>query len=1247
MKDRPTREIERQLQALRLRVRRVQLMRGGLLMGAVFLGGLLISMAADWIFAPLPAGARWTIFLLWMGALVWAGFVGFAPFFQKLSLIRIARWLESRHPELEERLSSALELSGQNAASAELLESLVQAAEEDALLLDASNEVRAGRGTKRWRWMASAAALILLLTLIFAPRVASRLIVRSVAPFSNLGNAGAFQLILRPGDLEVMAGGAIEVRLDYSGADPPEIILDLANGTQVAQPFRKEKEGWIYRMEPARESFLYRARAGRALSDHYSATVHPQPRILEGTLKRVFPKYTGLLDEEGDVMEGVEAVIGTDVALSARLNTPVQSTWIELPSGQELPFHVENSSEGASVSGSIFMTGGLVGEAILRSRHRLGNEVELVRFPLRALEDRAPEVTFLSPQQMEIKVHPSDEIPLGYEVKEDFGLKSVVLELEGGGAVREEMDCELPLKIGSLRSELYRGSKSLRVAELMERFQGTSEVRVRLRAEDKRPPRLQGPGRGFSGWLVIRIDQGAQSLAQRVLTDEHRDARDGIEKAIRATREAEQKMQQNHSHLVKGERNEHSQKLTAATQEKLGEAQAELKELAARMEQGIHAAKVPEVVEAAGKVSKALRSFEEVPLQDGRDERHKEMEEAFTHTREAIKQLEQIRNQIDQDKSKVDDLARLESLAQKQRELARQANKQAEKLPQEKDFTQWQEKQKAVAEEVKSQLWNRPEAMAEVLGQQAEEARELAEKSRDIAAEQKALSELAGAIEQGEDVQSESEQDVREQIKQAQQSLAQDISKASHGGERVDGVKESLKEAAREAREMVGQIAQKKDEQAMQSAERSEGSLRKASDLSTGNEASGNPRPSSSKLTDLADRQEALALSAEALANDDPMKAARFLAESQQARSERSVEKLEELLETEQGSIAGEIQKQLTQAREAMSPLANEWSEAAARAQSAKEAFQNKSLPAAAEEAGQSAESLKTTAAKAQELAKSGSVEASAATAVLSRLAECQEQVAKAAQALSAGQMKEALTQLQELSQAEASSLRGKIQSIPQLHGSALGQAGHESQRGEQQAKQAYREAGQGNLGQAVRQHGEAERSFEKTASSLEKAARQLAEQAQKVAQQPERQHLAPTGAGEMAEAFRRTGQAAREEGAAGAAKRASQAAKALAEAAQSSRQQMQGRSPAQPSAPDQRDQPTGMLGEDATDVPMRQEEQAGGVPPELARLGIDAEDWEKIQNSLNKDVGGEGDPEVPADYRGLVKDYFQTMSEQ
>ncbi|MCB1131053.1 MAG: hypothetical protein KDN05_07985, partial [Verrucomicrobiae bacterium] len=123
------------------------------------------------------------------------------------------------------------------------------------------------------------------------------------------------------------------------------------------------------------------------------------------------------------------------------------------------------------------------------------------------------------------------------------------------------------------------------------------------------------------------------------------------------------------------------------------------------------------------------------------------------------------------------------------------------------------------------------------------------------------------------------------------------------------------------------------------------------------------------------------------------------------------------------------------------------------------------------------------------------------------------------------------------------------------------------------------------------------------------------------------------------AEAFQQASQASEAASGAQAADHAQQASQALQQAAAEGRARMQGRrSQGQPGQP----------GEQPGDFPQegpRMPDADPGVPPELAKLGISAEDWEKIQASLRSDVGAGGAEGLPEDYRELVKEYFQNMA--
>jgi len=134
-----------------------------------------------------------------------------------------------------------------------------------------------------------------------------------------------------------------------------------------------------------------------------------------------------------------------------------------------------------------------------------------------------------------------------------------------------------------------------------------------------------------------------------------------------------------------------------------------------------------------------------------------------------------------------------------------------------------------------------------------------------------------------------------------------------------------------------------------------------------------------------------------------------------------------------------------------------------------------------------------------------------------------------------------------------------------------------------------------------------------------------------------------------LAEAFQHASQAAAANSKAAAAGQAQAAADALAQAARDTKRAMQGNGPPQPGGPPTQAQagPPQPGTEPGTqpDESSRLRQADPGVPPELAKLGISADDWEQIKSSLKAEVGGSAAVPLPEEYRDLVRKYFEQMT--
>ena len=1130
-------ELEPVLRRLRGRIRRVQSARGALVTLVAALAVLAALIAIDVRLSPLPLVARWILTLSWFATVVGVALVAwFLPMRKPLELLRIARWLEVKHPELDERVSTALELSGTGGSgvSGALLEELSRAAVADLAAIDPRTEISMRRAK---RWLAPALGLLAGWTALFvwAPQWTARHVVRALVPNSRLGNV-ADGFVVEPGSVELIEGDAltVSVRCPAAPAVPPEIVLSLADGKSLVEPLREENGAFFYQLDRVTAGFDYEIRAGRANSDRFRVLVWPKPRLADARLRLEFPAYTGLAPREQSAADVLTAVAGTRVALHANLNTPVAAAKFELDGCPSGPVRLEHSAAGGSLDcGWTLDRPGRAG-ALLTLSHRLGRDFEGARFEVETLEDAVPEVKWTRPTAQELKVRPDEVLDLVYQASDDFGLGEVAMEVKPGDAPETALPQPLPELIRKADPPAWRGEIRQPLGDLRDRWPGVSVFKLRMRVADARPPELGGANKAVSGWLTVRINRDAEPLAKQELFAAHNDARETLEKARRDVEEARWKIESKRDELKKGDVKEASQNELAKTREQLAKASERLEELAARMEETPHAPKAEAMREAAAKAEQAREKLENTPLQDSEQAREQMAAAARDDAAEAEKQLRDLLEKVQQDESRLHDLARLQELAQRQNELARQAEQASANEPSDKpnkEEADWQQRQAQASWEMRDLAAQHPQSKAEALAKEAAEARELAAEAREQAAAQQALKEQAAESNQGKP----SADDLRQELAKEQAAIRDDANKqvesATERGDREAA--NSLPEAARAAAE-----------------------------------------------------------AADALAKDDP--------------------------------AAGV---------EATSEAAKEMA-AAAEAAKAQSDPQGDNQPGGENPQGEQPNGSPQQAAVAQ------------AAAELRDLAERQQQVAEAAKELAAGNEEAARQQLAKMRAEQAAELAKDIREVPQV-GDTPGAMQQAADAANQAAGHAANAAQQAEAAQAATPHGEAAERLQQAAASLDQAATELSNQAAQSAGQQAPDNQAPMPGKSLADAFHESAEASHSPPGAESATHARAAADALNRAARDTRNAMrQGQGPPKPGAGDQPGQPDPNADPGTKpDENSRQRQADPGVPPELAKLGISAEDWEQIKSSLKAESGGNGAVPMPEEYRDLVRKYFEQMT--
>ena len=225
------------------RIRALIVLRGLCATVATALGALLVVMAIDATITIFSATWRWLLSMAAYGAAIAVALWYLVrPLARSFTLAGIARAIELRHPELQEHISSAVELLTSDDApelrgSDQLIAALVQQATANVQRIQPHREftLRPARP-----FLIAAACVVGILVLLVAawPDEALFLLKRASAPFINLPNLHARDLRVFPGDKVVAEGERVEIAVVVPNRAVRKATVHImtADGREQAHP---------------------------------------------------------------------------------------------------------------------------------------------------------------------------------------------------------------------------------------------------------------------------------------------------------------------------------------------------------------------------------------------------------------------------------------------------------------------------------------------------------------------------------------------------------------------------------------------------------------------------------------------------------------------------------------------------------------------------------------------------------------------------------------------------------------------------------------------------------------------------------------------------------------------------------------------------------------------------------------------------------------------------------------------------
>ena len=698
-------ELLERLNAMIRRIRMLQLARGVLATVGVALASILVVMGVDAALVIYSDGVRLCLSLAALAITLLTAYIAlWRPLTDKITPVRMARIVETRHPELQERISSALELLGAGGGAAaegsgQLLEILASDAASDITGVSAKSEFR---GTTLRPVIISTSIILTVFAVVFVvwPRQSALLFARAVAPGAPLGNLASRGFSVTPGDIVIVEGESILFTLTAPGesGSRAELCIERKNEPlsveRLQRRFGPNDSDAVFELEmPAvRDSFRYRMRLGNALTRYYSVAAVPPPAHGPFDMILTYPEYTGLGTTQFTSAAEVRLVapVGTRAGVRTTLNRKMDavlhvggrtiSPVEKLPTDEVTFDWLFEKAKGTSRWG-----------LALRDSRGFTNAPSWALYE--PVPDYAPHVQLTYPTGNAYTLPTFGLLKLVYALTDDHGLSQTRLAILPDN---DKNPWYVDLGAEATEDGSWNVTHNLSLSDFQ--LNGARKLRIWLEVSDNLPTHLDGPNLSKSRVVAVDLDNGQKrSLADQVRIPEREALTNLLESAARRLEEAARKIANVTNQTDAAVINKAVQEAATVAEE----ASKEVDKAADTAEKGLFAGvseDVRDVAETAVEEAReATEEAAEAVQQQQEDEAQRLAREAMEALNAAAQETRELVPEILEKDKVLEEASAIEAAAA---EEAREAQKAMERQLTDAEMTAWQAKQEELAEKI-------------------------------------------------------------------------------------------------------------------------------------------------------------------------------------------------------------------------------------------------------------------------------------------------------------------------------------------------------------------------------------------------------------------------------------------------------------------------------------------------------------------------------------------------------------------
>ncbi len=371
---------------------------------------------------------------------------GLEPLRHVPSDARVARFVEERAPELDDRLATAVDvIAARRDVPPVLVEPMLADAAARAQAVDLDRVVPSD---VLRRVTAQAVAAVGVLTVLL---IIGRAPARSAWDATTLMLFPAHvSLQVAPGNARVVSGDplAIEAALVGNRAPVvPEVQIAEAGGWRRAS-MRSAAGRFRLALPSVTSSFKYRVAAGSVVSPTFAVNVVQAPRVARIDVEYTYPAGLGLPRRVEEDAGDIYAPAGTDVRVRVHTDRPAARGAMKLADGRA----IDLTAEGPTVlSGALKVVDDGSYRVALSDRDGLASQGDTEYF-IRMLEDRPPEVHITRPAS-DRSVTRLAEVDIEAQADDDYGIAAMDLVYSVRGGPEKTLPFAVPARTASVTGQ--------------------------------------------------------------------------------------------------------------------------------------------------------------------------------------------------------------------------------------------------------------------------------------------------------------------------------------------------------------------------------------------------------------------------------------------------------------------------------------------------------------------------------------------------------------------------------------------------------------------------------------------------------------------------------------------------------------------------------------------------------------------------------------------------------------------------